>query len=76
MVPSSRTLRTRDGVALFLADGGQGVEHPGSGLLCLYSMDLEERGTIDVSTPVGGRPNSLVAARLGTGATTPDGRVR
>jgi hypothetical protein len=50
---------------LVMTDAGSFPDTPGSGLLHLFSADLRSNGTIDISTPLGGVPNSQTAVRSG-----------
>lgn len=57
---------------LLLTDGGTWPDWPGSGLIGLYSTDLQFIGTIDISTPLGGVPNTPSASRSTMAASVPE----
>ncbi len=56
------------GDELILTDVGIWPDFPGTGLLQIYSSNLELRGMIDVSTALGGRPNGPTASVMGGAA--------
>jgi hypothetical protein len=62
------------GDRLVVTDIGLWPDSPGSGVLRLYSSDLQSQGTIDVSSPLGGAPGSATATRTGFAAASYDGR--
>jgi hypothetical protein len=64
----------RDERELVLTDVGTWPDSPGSGLLRIFGPDLQERGTIDVSSPLGGAPASNTAVRTGLAASDDSGR--
>lgn len=66
---------TSDGETLIVTDGGTWPELPGSGLVYAYGPNFEPHGTIDVSTPLGGRPLSPTATVTGGTAMSLDGRT-
>ena len=63
-----------DRSTVVLTDGG-GFEAPGSGLLHLFDAQLSPIGTVDVSTPLGGLPNTPTATVTRIVAFADDGRT-
>lgn len=61
--PSTGGLALADNGTLVLADSGIGFSAPGSGLVYIFGPDLELQGTVDMSTPLGGRPHGPEAIR-------------
>ncbi|CAN5631156.1 hypothetical protein BH23GEM1_BH23GEM1_07500 [soil metagenome] len=66
---------TSDGETLIVTDGGTWPDFPGSGLLYAYGPNFEPHGSIDVSTPLGGRPSGPTATVTGPTAMSLDGRT-
>lgn len=64
-----------DGSAVLITDVGSFPDSPGSGLLFVYGPDLVQRGTIDVSTPLGGRSRSPSATVTGIALSRRSGHV-
>ncbi len=64
---------TPDETRLIVTDGGTWPDFPGSGLLYVFDQSLHPISQIDVSTPIGGRPNSPTATRTGLAVSSLNG---
>jgi hypothetical protein len=77
-IPVSATGRLHpspDGDLLLLTDVGTGFDLPGSGLVHVLGEALDARGTIDVSSPVGGAPGTATSTVTRSAAFSPDGAI-
>ena len=64
-----------DQSTVVLTDSGVWPDFPGSGLLHLFDAQLSPIGTVDVSTPLGGLPNTPTATVTRIVAFADDGRT-
>jgi len=79
----ARTSRTGSGMftqasttgVVVLADNGRFPDNPGAGLLRLFRSDLSADGSIDVSSPLGGAPNTATALLMGAVVRSADERT-
>lgn len=61
-----------DGSLYLLGDVGDWPDRPGSGVLTMFDADLDVTGSIDLSTPLGGAPNSPTATVIRRIVLDPD----